>query len=68
MQSGKVVINIKVNQYGDVYEATLNERSSSSTRGCHVDNAIAYALRARFSPDTSKESQIGTITYYFQGK
>ncbi len=68
MLSGKVVVNIKVNSYGDVYEATLNEASSTSDRGCHVDNAIAYALRAKFDPDPAKSSQLGTITYYFQGK
>ncbi len=68
MRSGKVVVNIKVNQFGEVYEATINAASSTSERGCHIDNALAYALRAKFNATPGKTSQIGTITYYFQAK
>ena len=64
---GKVVINIKVDSNGYVTEANFNDSSSGTSNGCLVDNAIAYALKARFSPST-KNSQIGTITYLFQGK
>ncbi|RDY59514.1 hypothetical protein [Flagellimonas nanhaiensis] len=64
---GKVVINIKVDSNGYVTEADFNDSSSGTSNGCLVDNAIAYALKARFSPST-KNSQIGTITYLFQGK
>ena len=67
IEGGKVVINITVDAYGYVKEATYNSKSSNTANGCLVDNAIAYALRARF--DTSnKASQIGTITYIFQSK
>ncbi|MBT8178837.1 MAG: hypothetical protein KJN96_04935 [Eudoraea sp.] len=67
IEGGKVVINITVDAYGYVKEATYNSKSSNTANGCLVDNAITYALRARF--DTSdKASQIGTITYIFQSK
>ncbi len=67
IEGGKVVINIKVDGNGYVTEATFNDKSSGTSNGCLVDNAITYALKARFSPD-SKATQIGTITYLFQGK
>lgn len=67
IEGGKVVVNITVDNNGYVTEASFNDKSSGTNNGCLVDNAIAYALKARFSPD-SKNSQIGTITYLFQGK
>ncbi len=67
IEGGKVVINIKVDQSGYVTEADFNDQSSGTSNGCLVENAIKYALKARFSPD-SKNSQIGTITYLFQSK
>lgn len=67
IEGGTVVVNIKVNGAGNVVEADYNASSSNTRNGCLVDNAIAYAFRARF--DTSdKNSQIGTITYIFQSK
>ncbi len=67
IEGGKVVINIKVDANGYVLEASFNDKSSGTSNGCLVDNAIAYAYKARFSADT-KASQIGTITYLFQSK
>lgn len=67
IEGGKVVINIKVDGNGYVTEADFNDKSSGTSNGCLVDNAITYALKARFSPST-KNSQIGTITYLFQPK
>lgn len=67
IEGGKVVINIKVDNNGYVTDADFNDVSSGTSNGCLVDNAIAYALKARFNPD-SKASQIGTITYLFQRK
>ncbi len=67
IEGGKVVINIKVDSNGYVTEADFNDSSSGTTNYCLIENAITYALKARFSPD-SKNSQIGTITYLFQGK
>ncbi len=67
IEGGKVVINIKVDSNGYVMEADFNEKSSGTNNYCLIENAIRYALKARFSPD-SKASQIGTITYLFQSK
>ncbi len=67
IEGGKVVINIIVDAYGNVTEADFNEKSSGTSNGCLVDNAITYALKAKFNSD-SKASQKGTITYLFQGK
>lgn len=67
IEGGKVVINIKVNDLGDVVEASFNEKSSTTSNGCLVDNAIEYAYKALFN-GSSKTKQIGTITYLFQRK
>lgn len=67
IEGGKVVINITVNNEGQVVKADFNSKSSSTSNGCLVDNAIAYALKARFNA-ASKEEQIGSITYVFQSK
>ncbi len=67
IEGGKVVINIKVDQMGYVIDASFNATSSNTSNGCLVENAIEYALQARFSP-SSKPAQIGTITYLFQSK
>lgn len=67
IEGGRVVVNIKVDALGYVIEADYNSRSSNTSNGCLVDNAITYALRARFDP-SSNASQIGTITYIFQSK
>ena len=67
IKGGRVVVNIAVNSSGNVIEADFNAKSSSTSNGCLVDNAIAYALKAKFNSD-AKASQKGTITYLFQGK
>lgn len=67
IEGGKVVINIEVDALGNVTEADFNEKSSGTSNGCLVENAIAYALKARFN-SSDRENQKGTITYLFQGK
>ncbi len=67
MASGKIVVNITVDSFGDVIGATINEASSTSLDGCLVDKALEYARLARFEK-SPKASQIGTITYVFQPK
>ncbi|MFS4468704.1 hypothetical protein [Maribacter sp. 2210JD10-5] len=67
IEGGKVVINIEVDGLGNVIEADFNQKSSGTSNGCLVDNAIAYALKAKFSA-SEKASQKGTITYLFQRK
>ncbi|MDB2607052.1 energy transducer TonB [Zobellia sp.] len=64
---GKVVVNIQVDATGNVVDADYNAKSSGTTNGCLIDNAIAYALKAKFSSG-EKSVQKGTITYLFQGK
>ena len=67
IEGGKVVINIQVDAIGNVIGADFNEKSSSTSNGCLVENAITYALKAKFN-SSSKTSQKGTITYLFQEK
>lgn len=67
LKGGKIVINITVDQTGSVTDASYNENSSNTSDGCLIENALSYAYRARFSR-ASRRSQIGTITYIFQGK
>jgi hypothetical protein len=67
IEGGKVVVNIEVDALGNVVRADFNARSSNTSNGCLVDNAISYAFRAQFTPG-SEPSQIGTITYIFQSK
>ncbi|MEO1011872.1 MAG: hypothetical protein AAFX53_11240 [Bacteroidota bacterium] len=67
IEGGKVVINIKVDAVGNVIEANFNQSSSGTSNGCLVDNAITYALKAKFN-GSPKAVQKGTITYLFQGK
>jgi hypothetical protein len=67
IEGGKVVINITVDALGNVTEADFNAKSSGTSNGCLVDNAITYALKAKFN-SSDKASQKGTITYIFQQK
>ncbi|NAS12692.1 hypothetical protein [Poritiphilus flavus] len=67
IEGGKVVINIEVDANGNVIEADFNDKSSGTSNGCLVDNAITYALRAKFS-SSNLAMQKGTITYLFQSK
>lgn len=67
IEGGKVVVNILVDGNGYVVEADFNAASSGTSNGCLVDNAVAYALKARFDSST-RALQRGTITYIFQSK
>ena len=67
IEGGKVVINITVDAIGNVTEADFNEKSSGTSNGCLVENAITYALKAKFNT-AERTSQKGTITYLFQSK
>ncbi|MGI9550569.1 MAG: hypothetical protein ACR2MT_05175 [Aurantibacter sp.] len=67
IEGGKVVVNITVDALGNVTEANFNTKSSGTSNGCLVDNAITYALKAKFNT-SDKLSQKGTITYIFQQK
>ncbi|WP_230401610.1 hypothetical protein [Hanstruepera ponticola] len=64
---GKIVVNITVNSLGKVTNSSINEVASIDNQ-CLKDHAIEYANNARFSSDASKKSQLGSITFYFEGK
>ncbi len=64
--SGRIVVSIKVNAQGAVTEVSYNN-ASNSTNECLIDHALEYAKASRFS-SSSKASQLGTITFNFQGK
>ena len=66
-ESGKIVVNITVNALGKVVDAYFN-KSSSSLNECLIEHALEYAKKARFNADATKDSQIGSITFYFRGK
>jgi len=63
---GKIVLNIEVNSTGIVTKKEYNKKASTSSNGCLIDQAFLYASDALFN-STSKKSQIGTITFNFQG-
>jgi len=63
---GKIIVNITVNAQGQVTDTYINS-SSSNDNQCLIDTALEYAKNALFS-DAKRKSQIGSITYYFQGK
>lgn len=65
-KAGKIVINITVDDNGNVQETSFNEASSTSADGCLVEKALEYAGNAVFDKSTS-QLQLGTITYIFQG-
>jgi|GEM_PF-250993 len=65
---GKIVINITVNVFGKVTETSFNQGSSTSSNGCLVDTALAYAKDAVFNSSNNNPDQIGTITYIFPGQ
>lgn len=63
---GKIVVSIRVNDSGNVVEATING-SSNSNNQCLMDHAISYAKSVQFDTSDRKE-QLGTITFLFKGK
>ncbi|MCB4806916.1 energy transducer TonB [Tamlana sp. 62-3] len=66
-ENGKIVVNITVNDKGNVVNTYVNS-SSNSANECLKERALEYAKQSVFSPDPSKPSQIGTITFNFIGK
>jgi TonB family protein len=65
-RAGKVVVNITVDAQGRVTSTSLNKGSSTSSNQCLTENALQYAAGAIFSQLQGRNSQPGTITYYFQ--
>jgi len=65
-KGGKIVVSIKVNAEGHVFDASING-SSNSDNQCLINHAIAYAKSVAFDA-SDLNSQIGTITFLFKGK
>jgi TonB family protein len=63
---GKIVISIRVNETGNVTDATINGSSNSSNQ-CLIDHAIDYAKSVQFD-SSQRKHQLGTITFLFKGK
>ena len=62
--SGKITVQIKVNQNGNVIEALVT--SSLNGNACMTQQALKYAKLSRFDFSSSASStQIGTIIYTF---
>lgn len=66
--SGKVVINIEVNDLGKVIRTNYNRKASTTTNQCLIDSASEYAAKARFNSEASRIKQLGTITFNFPGQ
>lgn len=65
-QGGKIVVNIRVNEVGDVFDAYING-SSNSNNQCLIDHAIEYAKNVQFD-SSDRDDQLGTITFLFKSK
>jgi|TARA_R100001460_G_scaffold67451_1_gene107823 hypothetical protein len=66
--SGKVVINVEVNNLGKVVKNSYNKTASTTSNECLIDAALEYSEQARFTTDASKARQLGTITFNFPGQ
>lgn len=65
--SGKVSVQIVVNQNGDVVSATAT--GSASANDCMVQQALKYAKLSRFNySGSAPKTQTGTIVYTFVGQ
>jgi hypothetical protein len=64
--SGKVMLNIEVNQQGNVLKAEIEQAESTTSDPCLIETAVNTALLSRFNPDVkSPKIQKGTLTYIF---
>jgi len=64
--SGKVTVSIKVNQNGDVTNATYEPTLSRNANYCMIEQAVKYAKMSRFTySGAAPKLQDGTITYTF---
>ena len=66
---GKVVVEITVNQQGNVVSATYRAKKSTTNNSVLVNAALKAARKARFNADeTDDVVKKGTITYTFRQK
>lgn len=65
---GTIVINITVNNIGEVINSVVDNSKSTSSDRCLKDRALEYASQTRFNiTESSSDNQMGTITYSFIG-
>lgn len=65
-KSGKVVVDITVDENGNVIKAVAGGRGTTVQDKNLFDQAVAAARKAKFNPSSKGEKkQIGTITYNF---
>lgn len=65
---GTIVINITVNNLGEVINTHVDNLKSSTSDKCLNDQALEYAKQAKFDvSESSNDNQKGTITYRFIG-
>lgn len=66
-ESGIVVVQIEVNQNGQVTKATPGVKGTTNSAGCLLDPARRAALATTFNSDSNAPSkQVGTIIYNFK--
>ena len=63
---GAIVIDITVDANGSITKMDYNKKSSTSSNGCLIDQALEYVESAYFDA-ASIQVQEGTITFNFQG-
>ena len=65
-EEGVVVVDIRVNQKGDVKFTSINTDKTTTSNVCLHENALEYAKRARFNQDfNAKLLQQGYIKFVF---
>lgn len=66
IDGGFVYINIKVDNQGNVVDASNNKSKSKTNNECLIETALKYAKRSKFNTDfDADDSQKGYITYDF---
>lgn len=66
-ESGIVVVQIEVNQNGQVTKATPGVKGTTNAASCLLDPARRAALATRFNSDSNAPAkQVGTIIYNFK--
>ena len=66
-EAGKVVVEIVVNKYGNVTNATVTSKGTTVQNKAMWQQAVAAAKKAKFNSDPSAAAvQTGTITYIFK--
>lgn len=61
--SGKVIVNIEVNNLGEIINASLDERSTPNE--CIRAESLSYAKRWKFDVKDATKKQTGSITFTF---